>query len=141
MKLNELPRVANKDRKRVGRGIGSGLGKTSGRGYNGQKSRSGSSNKGFEGGQTPIYMAVPHRGFNNAVFRTNYKVLTTDIIQGLFDSGTLTDKNITKKTLIEKNLIKKNELVKIIRGKVPVTVGFRIEADKSSKETEKYLIK
>jgi large subunit ribosomal protein L15 len=141
MRLNELPRVANKNRKRVGRGIGSGRGKTSGRGYNGQKSRSGSSNGGFEGGQTPIYLTVPHRGFNNAVFRKDYKVLTTDVIQGLFESGTLTDKNITKKTLTEKNLIKKNELVKIIRGKAPITVDFRIEADKSSKETEKFLIK
>ncbi len=67
MKLNELANKpgATKDRKRIGRGIGSGTGKTGGRGVKGQKSRSGVAIKGFEGGQMPIYQRLPKRGFNN----------------------------------------------------------------------------
>jgi large subunit ribosomal protein L15 len=139
MRLNEIPRIANQGKKRLGRGIGSGKGKTSGRGHKGQKARSGSSIKGFEGGQTPIYRIVPHRGFNNTSFETRYRILTTDVIQGLFESGTLTDKNITKATLVEKKIIKKNELLKVIRGKAPMTIDFKIEADKMSAEVKKSL--
>ena len=67
MKYNQLKssKSSNKKRKRVGRGAGSGLGKTAGRGYKGQKSRSGVSINGFEGGQMPIYRRLPKRGFNN----------------------------------------------------------------------------
>ncbi len=67
MKLNELSDLvgAKKNRKRVGRGIGSGTGKTSGRGVKGQKSRSGVAIKGFEGGQMPLHRRLPKRGFNN----------------------------------------------------------------------------
>jgi large subunit ribosomal protein L15 len=139
MKLNELPKIANKDKKRVGRGIGSGKGKTSGRGHKGQKARSGSSVKGFEGGQMPFYMTVPHRGFNNSAFRTNYKVLTTDVIQGLFESGTLVDTDIARAVLIEKKIVKEGDLIKVIAGKAPITVDFKIEADKASKATVRFL--
>ena len=82
MKLNELSSIANKGKKRLGRGTGSGKGKTSGKGHKGQKARSGAVIKGFEGGQTPVYMRVPHRGFNN-IFKKHYKVLTTDSIQNM----------------------------------------------------------
>ena len=73
MKLNELSdnSGARKNRKRVGRGPGSGTGKTAGRGMKGQKSRSGVSIKGFEGGQMPLYRRLPKRGFNN-IFRKKF---------------------------------------------------------------------
>ena len=139
MKLNELPSIATQEKKRLGRGIGSGKGKTSGRGHKGQKARSGVAIKGFEGGQTKLYQRLPHRGFIN-IFKTHYKVLTTDIIMDLIDSGTLNkDEVITKEILIEKKIIKKDELVKLIMGKRPVNVEFKIEADKTSKEASKYL--
>ena len=139
MKLNELPSIANQEKKRLGRGIGSGKGKTSGRGHKGQKARSGVAIKGFEGGQTKLYQRLPHRGFIN-IFKTHYKVLTTDTIMDLIDSGTLNkDEVITKEILIEKKIIKKDELVKLIMGKRPVNVEFKIEADKTSKEANKYL--
>ena len=139
MKLNELPSIANQEKKRLGRGIGSGKGKTSGRGHKGQKARSGVAIKGFEGGQSKLYQRLPHRGFIN-IFKTHYKVLTTDIIMDLIDSGTLNkDEVITKEILIEKKIIKKDELVKLIMGKRAVNVDFKIEADKTSKEANKYL--
>ena len=77
MRLNELRDNPNarKSRTRVGRGIGSGKGKTAGRGHKGQKSRSGVAIKGFEGGQMPIHMRLPKRGFNN-ISRKNFSELT-----------------------------------------------------------------
>lgn len=140
MRLNELSSIANQGKKRLGRGIGSGKGKTSGKGHKGQKARSGVAIKGYEGGQTSLFMRLPHRGFSNKIFRTDYKVLTTDIILDLFASGTLNPKEvITKEILFEKCIIKKNQLVKIIVGKNPVDIEFKIEADKASKEANKYL--
>jgi len=82
MKLNTIKPAegANKDRKRVGRGIGSGLGKTCGRGHKGQKSRSGGFHKvGFEGGQMPLQRRLPKRGFNSLTRARNYEVRLTDI--------------------------------------------------------------
>ena len=82
MKLNEISSNpgANKARKRVGRGIGSGTGKTGGRGVKGQKSRSGVSINGFEGGQMPIYRRLPKRGFNNP-FPTDFNVVSLGRLQ------------------------------------------------------------
>jgi len=81
MKLNELKAAVNtKTRTRVGRGLGSGLGKTSGRGQKGQKSRSGGGvRRGFEGGQTPLYRRLPKRGFNNK-FARNYTEITLTML-------------------------------------------------------------
>ena len=82
MKLNTIKPAegANKGRKRVGRGIGSGLGKTCGRGHKGQKSRSGGFHKvGFEGGQMPLQRRLPKRGFNSLTRARNYEVRLTDI--------------------------------------------------------------
>ena len=139
-KLNNLPKITD-SKKRKGKGIGSGLGKTSGRGHKGQKARSGVAINGFEGGQASIYVRLPHRGFNNSKFATVYKVITTDSIQKMFESKKLTDKNITKQTLLEKNIIKKSQLIKLVMGKNPVSVDFKIEADKTSQEASKFLLK
>ncbi len=93
MRLNELSdnSGAVKDRKRVGRGIGSGKGKTSGAGQKGQKSRSGVAIKGFEGGQMPIHRRLPKRGFNN-IFRKEYAVANLGRIQAAIDAGKLNAK-------------------------------------------------
>jgi large subunit ribosomal protein L15 len=90
MKLNELRDNpgARKGRVRVGRGIGSGKGKTAGRGQKGQKSRSGVSIKGFEGGQMPLHMRLPKRGFNN-IFAKDYAEVNLGAIQKLIDAGKL----------------------------------------------------
>jgi len=90
MKLNELRDNpgARKGRVRVGRGIGSGLGKTAGRGQKGQKSRSGVSVWGFEGGQMPLHMRLPKRGFNN-IFAKDYAEVNIGAIQKAIDAGKL----------------------------------------------------
>ena len=90
MKLNEIRdnEGARKGRVRVGRGIGSGLGKTAGRGQKGQKSRSGVSIKGFEGGQMPLHMRLPKRGFNN-IFARDYAEVNLGAIQKVIDAGKL----------------------------------------------------
>ena len=90
MKLNELRDVdgATKSRKRVGRGIGSGMGKTGGRGVKGQKSRSGVAVNGFEGGQMPIYRRLPKRGFTN-LFAKSYNVVSLGRVQEAIDAGKL----------------------------------------------------
>lgn len=90
IKLNDLRDNpgARKERVRVGRGIGSGVGKTAGRGQKGQKSRSGVSIKGFEGGQMPLHMRLPKRGFNN-IFAKDYAEVNLGAIQKLVDAGGL----------------------------------------------------
>ena len=90
IKLNELRDNdgARKGRMRVGRGIGSGKGKTAGRGQKGQKSRSGVSVNGFEGGQMPLHMRLPKRGFNN-IFAKDYAEVNLGMIQKWIDAGTL----------------------------------------------------
>ncbi len=90
MKLNEIRdnKGARKSRVRVGRGIGSGLGKTAGRGQKGAKSRSGVSINGFEGGQMPLHMRIPKRGFNN-IFAKDYSEVNLGAIQKAVDAGNL----------------------------------------------------
>ena len=90
MKLNELAdnKGARKVRTRIGRGIGSGKGKTAGRGHKGQKSRSGVSIRGFEGGQMPLYMRLPKRGFSN-IFAKNYAAVNVGRLQQAIDAGKL----------------------------------------------------
>ena len=94
MKLNEIRdnKGARKSRVRVGRGIGSGLGKTAGRGQKGQKSRSGVSIFGFEGGQMPLHMRLPKRGFNN-IFAKDYAEVNLGAIQKVIDAGKLDAKD------------------------------------------------
>ncbi|MBB4266024.1 50S ribosomal protein L15 [Roseospira visakhapatnamensis] len=91
MKLNELRdnAGATKGRMRVGRGMGSGKGKTAGRGQKGQKSRTGVAIKGFEGGQMPLYRRLPKRGFSNAPFRKTFAEVNLGRLQKAIDAGTL----------------------------------------------------
>jgi len=105
MKLNELNRAPEaKANKRVGRGPGSGLGKTSGRGQKGQKSRSGVSiSAWFQGGQTPLYRRVPKRGFNNARFTIRYATLNLSDLNKFFNDGD----EVTPEILKERGIIKK----------------------------------
>ena len=102
MKLSELkPAVKKETRKRVGRGIGSGLGKTSGRGHKGQKARSGGGvRRGFEGGQTPLYRRLPKRGFTNN-FAKNY----TEVTLTMLNKSKATD--VTADTLLSEGIIGK----------------------------------
>ena len=95
MKLNELSdnEGATRPRKRVGRGIGSGLGKQGGRGHKGQKSRSGVAIKGFEGGQMPIHRRLPKRGFN-VPFPTRYNAVNLDRLQAAVDAGKIKDGSV-----------------------------------------------
>ncbi|HEX2762403.1 MAG TPA: 50S ribosomal protein L15 [Allosphingosinicella sp.] len=95
MKLNEIKdnKGARKSRVRVGRGIGSGLGKTAGRGQKGAKSRSGVSVFGFEGGQMPLHMRLPKRGFNN-IFAKDYAEVNVGAIQKAIDAGRFEGKGV-----------------------------------------------
>jgi large subunit ribosomal protein L15 len=106
-KLNDLHDNpgARKSRVRVGRGIGSGVGKTAGRGQKGQTSRSGVSIKGFEGGQMPLHMRIPKRGFNN-VFRKDYAELNLGTLQAMIDNGRLDAKAlIDQQVLLDAGVI------------------------------------
>ena len=105
MKLHELERNigATQAKKRVGRGSGSGLGKTSGRGQKGQKARSGGSiNPVFEGGQLPLYRRIPKRGFTNAKFKTVYAVINLADLN-VFEDGTVVTPALLKETGLVKN--------------------------------------
>ena len=109
MRLNELSDRpgATKARKRLGRGVGSGLGKTSGRGIKGQKARSGVAIKGFEGGQMPLHRRLPKRGFNN-IFGKDFNEINLGKIQAAVDSGRLDGKKpITVEALKEAGLIRR----------------------------------
>ncbi len=105
MKLETLPKSnETKARKRVGRGPGSGIGKTAGRGENGQKSRSGASiSAWFQGGQTPIYRRVPKRGFNNARFEIKFATINLSDLDKFFKDGDV----VTPEVLKERGLLKK----------------------------------
>ena len=110
MRLNELKDNpgSRRSRTRVGRGIGSGKGKTAGRGHKGQKSRSGVAIKGFEGGQMPIHMRLPKRGFNNFT-KKKYTEITTGKLQSYIDNGLLKiDNEITEADFISSCAIKKS---------------------------------
>ena len=100
--LGKAPK--RKTRKRVGRGPGSGHGKTSCRGHKGQKSRSGGGTRpGFEGGQMPLYRRLPKRGFNNASFAVRYAIVNVSELNSNFDSG----QTVTPEMLLEKGIINK----------------------------------
>ena len=106
MKLNELNKLPEaKRRKIVGRGTGTGMGKTSTRGENGQKSRSGASIKPwFRGGQSPIYRRLPKRGFNNANFTVRYAIINLDILNKFNDGDVVTLELLKEKGIIKKEL-------------------------------------
>ena len=109
MKLNELRDNpgATKKRMRVGRGPGSGKGKTAGRGIKGQKSRSGVAINGYEGGQMPLYQRLPKRGFNKPN-RKEYAVVNLGLIQKFIDAGKLSG-DITEDSLVESGLVRRKK--------------------------------
>ncbi len=111
MKLNELRDNpgATKKRKRVGRGPGSGTGKTAGRGIKGQKSRSGVAINGYEGGQMPLYQRLPKRGFNKPN-RKQYAVVNLGLIQKFIDDKKIdAKKDITEDVLVESGLVRRKK--------------------------------
>ena len=135
MKLNEIKdnQGARKDRKRVARGIGSGSGKTAGRGQKGQKSRSGVAVNGFEGGQMPLYRRLPKRGFKNP-FAKVFAVVNLDSIQKAVDAGKLNAEDVSVASLQAAGLISKTlDGVRLlargaITSKVNVSVNSASEA-------------
>ena len=137
MRLNELESVANVDKKRLGRGIGSGKGKTSGKGHKGQKARTSGGVKGFEGGQTPIYRRLPKQGFKHHE-TTKEEIITTDLICGLIELGKLGN-DITRQELIEKKVVKEGSVVKLLAGKKEIKTKFKVEADKASEKVKQFL--
>ncbi len=143
MKLNELSDLvgAKKNRKRVGRGIGSGTGKTSGRGVKGQKSRSGVAIKGFEGGQMPLHRRLPKRGFNN-LFSKKYNVFNLDRIQYFIDNGKIDAKQIINiDTLLEAKLIKSERDGLKILGRGKLTSKVELEVSGASEKAVKLVEK
>ena len=133
MKLNTIVDKASiKKPKRVGRGIGSGTGKTSGAGHKGQKSRSGVAIKGFEGGQMPLHRRLPKRGFKNR-FRTEYSVINIgDIDKAITDKKIDAKKEITNEDFFKAGLIRnKNVLVKIL-GNGKTNHSLNLKVDKAS---------
>jgi large subunit ribosomal protein L15 len=128
MKLNELENLNTKARKRVGRGPGSGTGKTSGKGHKGQNARSGGGVRpGFEGGQLPLFRRLSKRGFNNYNFRTVYATVNVGDLER-FEEGT----TVTKELLIETGLITKElDGVKIL-GNGELTKKLTVKANKFS---------
>ena len=131
MKLNELRdnEGATKNRIRVGRGIGSGKGKTCGRGQKGQKSRSGVAVNGFEGGQMPIYRRLPKRGFKNP-FAKEFAVVNLDTIQKAIDAGKLNADTINIESLMNSGIVNKQlDGVRLLaRGALTSTVAISVNS-------------
>ncbi|MEO0981231.1 MAG: 50S ribosomal protein L15 [Pseudomonadota bacterium] len=129
MKLNELSPAAGstKNRKRVGRGVGSGTGKTGGRGVKGQKSRSGVALNGFEGGQMPIYMRLPKRGFNNS-FAKRYAWVNLDRIAKAIEAGKLDAKGVTEETLVSSGVVRraKDGIRLLAKGEAPAKLDITV---------------
>jgi len=132
IELNNRQKI-NKSKIRVGRGIGSGKGKTSGRGVKGQKSRSGVAIKSFEGGQMPLYRRLPKRGFN-PLKRNNIAVLNLEKIQSFIDKKTIDTKSVLNSSSLKKlKLINKNSNKLKILGTGEIKDKINIEADLASK--------
>ncbi len=149
MKLNSKLKT-KENKKRIGRGIGSGKGKTSGRGVKGQKSRRGVAIKSFEGGQMPLYRRLPKRGFNPIKKKAKYATINLSQIQSLIDK-----KIINSSTKIDLKLLKSNKIVKKnvfkfkilglgeIKDKVNLDTEFLSKSakDKLSKSGSQFIIK
>ncbi len=137
MNLSNLraPRKANENKKRVGRGMGSGMGKTSTRGHKGQGSRSGSSMmRGFEGGQMPLHRRLPKRGFTN-IFKTEYEVVNLDRLAELGET------EITPETLRKAGVVsRKKSLVKVL-GTGELSSALTVHAHKFSKSAQEKIEK
>ena len=140
IKLNNRKKIL-KDKIRVGRGIGSGKGKTSGRGVKGQKSRSGVAIKSFEGGQMPLYRRLPKRGFNS-LNKETIAIINLENIQSHIDKKILTTTSVISADSLKKlNLINKNSKKLKILGKGSIKSKINIEADQASKSAVEKLEK
>ena len=138
--LNNRQKI-NKSKIRVGRGIGSGKGKTSGRGVKGQKSRSGVAIKSFEGGQMPLYRRLPKRGFNS-IGKQDIAILNLDKIQSFIDKKNIKTSDTLNSDLLKKlNLINKNSDKLKILGTGDIKDKINIEADLASKSAVEKLEK
>jgi large subunit ribosomal protein L15 len=126
---------AGRERKRVGRGIGSGLGKTSGRGEKGQKSRSGFSHReGFEGGQMPLHRRVPKRGFTNARFKKEFAEINLERLE-VFDAGSI----VTPEVLLKRGMIKNLRDGLKVLAKGTVTKALTVRAHKFSAKAQEQI--
>ncbi|MGN1419484.1 MAG: 50S ribosomal protein L15 [Acutalibacteraceae bacterium] len=134
MKLHELTPAAGstKARKRIGRGVGSGQGKTAGKGHKGQKARAGRGMRpGFEGGQMPLQRRIPKRGFVN-IFRTEMAIVNVAALEKAYDNGD----TVTADSLVEKGLVKKVlDGVKIL-GNGEITKSLTVEANAFSESAK-----
>jgi len=131
MKLNDIRdnEGSARTRKRVGRGIGSGKGKTAGRGVKGQKARSGVAINGFEGGQMPIYRRLPKRGFTNAMFARDFNEVSLGRVQKAIDAGKLDGKKtVTVEALVEAGVVRRaREGVRLLSdGELKAKVAFEV---------------
>ena len=139
MKLNELEKNvgATQKRKIVGRGRGSGLGKTSGKGHKGQNARSGGGVRPvFEGGQTPLYRRLPKRGFSNYEFKTTYAVINVSDLNR-FDNGTVVSPALLKEVGLIKNQL---DGIKVL-GNGELTKKLTVQAHKFSKTAQEKIEK
>ncbi|HEX8815399.1 MAG TPA: 50S ribosomal protein L15 [Terriglobales bacterium] len=128
------PKKASEKRKRVGRGMGSGMGKTSTRGHKGQRSRSGSRMiRGFEGGQMPLHRRMPKRGFTN-IFRKEYSVVNLERLAALGET------TITPEILRQRGVIRSKHPVKVL-GDGELTVAITVHAHKFSKSAQEKISK
>ncbi len=140
IKLNNRNKI-NKSKLRVGRGIGSGKGKTSGRGVKGQKSRSGVAIKSFEGGQMPLYRRLPKRGFN-PINKKAIAILNLDKIQSYIDKKNIKTTDTLNSNLLKKlKLIDQNSIKLKILGSGAIKDKINIEADLASKSAVEKLEK
>jgi large subunit ribosomal protein L15 len=128
------PKKSSANRKRVGRGMGSGMGKTSTRGHKGQRSRSGSRMmRGFEGGQMPLHRRLPKRGFTN-IFRTEYSIVSLEKLAGVGET------TITPDVLRKAGVVKGKAPIKIL-GDGELTTALTVHAHKFSKSAQEKITK
>jgi large subunit ribosomal protein L15 len=133
MNLNDVKsvKVPRKRRKRVGQGVGSGTGKTAGRGFKGQRSRSGAGFRpGFAGGQMPLFRRLPKRGFRNGPFRVEYAVVNLDALDAAFDAGATAD----LEALREKGLVKGADVKVKILGRGALGKKLTVKAHRFGKK-------
>ena len=129
MRIHDLAPApgSTKEKKRVGRGHGSGQGKTAGYGHKGQKARSGSKSRGFEGGQMRLAIRIPKRGFNN-IFRTEYAIVNLDVLDASFEAGAVVDAD----AIVAAGLLKKTLAGVKILGNGEITKALTVKAAKFS---------
>ena len=142
MRINQIKSTptSNKKRKRVARGAGSGFGKTAGRGFNGQKSRSGVSIKGFEGGQMPLYRRLPKRGFNN-IFSKKIQTINFNQISNIIKKYNLKPNEIKENYFFEKKILNKSKgslkLLNVGELSSPINIEVSFASKKAIEKVEK----